>query len=1319
MKITSLHINGFGSFYNESITGLSPGLVLFQGNNEAGKSTLVGFIRTVLFGFPRANSQDAGYPPLAGGIHGGRIGLINSAGENFTVERKPGKGGGRVTVTGPDVNAGGSELLLQLMGGITYEVFKNIYAFSLSELQTINTLRAEGLKAVIYGASAGTAMLALQKANKQIKDRLESLYKPGGKNPFINTKISELEKIRMELREASKDLEIYDHSCIELSLVEKKIRSLHNDYLIVSRKKEKNDSYERLWPEWLGLEESEKALSELGQVVESFPENGIVMLDKDLSSLQNHQDHLFELQEELAKLQKEFKVLVVDDRILEHGPSISLLLEYRNEYIEKMKSLPMTIQEKKLVQSEIRDLVNSLGKNWSEETVLSTDRSLFIYEAVQRQEEEFIRIERKLATQEEIFSLKNEEYKKLAREEAVAMTSLNDFGEITTDFEEQIVMKLQHGRDEFAGAIRDIPKRKSELEQQQQQLERLIREIDQRWTEDDVNGFDSSIPAQKKVEDFALKFSHAEMELHDTEIICSTIKTNMDNTRKRHQEALSDLMDEPESKFISRDEIGILTSILNGLRSDLYKAEQLDLEIRHHEDRLSDKNQELKRLKEVEDDWPGIFKQTAWVSGSILLIISGAVALFGRPFEALVTGGVIALLAIIALFLLFRIERGKKRLFKANESRVTDKELEIKDIEAVLSEYRDHASEIKTAVCLNAKKAGLPESVTFEALNSIRDRAEKDVSAFEKRSSLSERVENLETDVKRHEKALNIAGEKKNKCQQSLQELEIDWKDYLKRIRLSPDLEPALMTVIFSKVEAARQQLNNIEILRNRIKEMNETRKKYFSLAEKIQSLAQFCKYSDEDFLAEIDRFFLKLKENEKLLEHYRNALHTLDEKRKQKDDAQKAVNEAQEALDEVLKEKSELSDNWRSWLKERGLPVDLSPKSAFEAIDRIDKCVEKINKRNKLDNDISNMQRDISKYQKDAAVILHKLERPLPEPEKLPMVVDELVSELDRSKGDFREKASISKQMEKTETQKKAVQAQINQCTQRIDNLLSECGAENESDFRNRGYLFSERKRLAEEIGTYEKNLRRISGETDIYTLKKKLKGLKLEEIKNEKDELAAKARDIEIDLEELRNRKAELKQTIETIKSADDIARLRSEEESVLSEIRQSAFDWARYAAAKFLIEKAREKYEKEQQPKVIHDAGSFFKKITASRYRSLFAPMGEDTIEVITSKDERKKTDELSRGTAEQLYLSIRFGYILNRAQNSEPLPVIMDDILVNFDPIRAREAAKAVLELSKDQQVLFFTCHPDTISIFKEIGPSIPLYLLEDGHFLGKE
>jgi uncharacterized protein YhaN len=40
------------------------------------------------------------------------------------------------------------------------------------------------------------------------------------------------------------------------------------------------------------------------------------------------------------------------------------------------------------------------------------------------------------------------------------------------------------------------------------------------------------------------------------------------------------------------------------------------------------------------------------------------------------------------------------------------------------------------------------------------------------------------------------------------------------------------------------------------------------------------------------------------------------------------------------------------------------------------------------------------------------------------------------------------------------------------------------------------------------------------------------------------------------------------------------------------------------------------------------------------------------------------------------------------------VLMDDVVVNFDPERRAGAVTAVAELSAIRQVLFFTCHPET-------------------------
>lgn len=51
MKIEHLHINGFGRLHNREIH-LTQGVTVLYGRNEAGKSTTLQFIRSMLFGIP-------------------------------------------------------------------------------------------------------------------------------------------------------------------------------------------------------------------------------------------------------------------------------------------------------------------------------------------------------------------------------------------------------------------------------------------------------------------------------------------------------------------------------------------------------------------------------------------------------------------------------------------------------------------------------------------------------------------------------------------------------------------------------------------------------------------------------------------------------------------------------------------------------------------------------------------------------------------------------------------------------------------------------------------------------------------------------------------------------------------------------------------------------------------------------------------------------------------------------------------------------------------------------------------------------------------
>ena len=65
MKITDIHVGGFGVWSDLQLRGLSPRATVFYGANEAGKSTLMQFVRSVLYGYS-AETRKRYFPPLGG-----------------------------------------------------------------------------------------------------------------------------------------------------------------------------------------------------------------------------------------------------------------------------------------------------------------------------------------------------------------------------------------------------------------------------------------------------------------------------------------------------------------------------------------------------------------------------------------------------------------------------------------------------------------------------------------------------------------------------------------------------------------------------------------------------------------------------------------------------------------------------------------------------------------------------------------------------------------------------------------------------------------------------------------------------------------------------------------------------------------------------------------------------------------------------------------------------------------------------------------------------------------------------------------------------
>jgi len=100
-------------------------------------------------------------------------------------------------------------------------------------------------------------------------------------------------------------------------------------------------------------------------------------------------------------------------------------------------------------------------------------------------------------------------------------------------------------------------------------------------------------------------------------------------------------------------------------------------------------------------------------------------------------------------------------------------------------------------------------------------------------------------------------------------------------------------------------------------------------------------------------------------------------------------------------------------------------------------------------------------------------------------------------------------------------------------------------------------------------------------------------------------------------------------------------------------------------------------------------------------------------VSSGGQRLDAGLLSRGTVEQLYLCLRLALAESYAERAVALPIVLDDVLVNFDPRRSAAMAGVIAEVAARHQVIAFTCHPHAADLLRQaaVSAASPARLVE--------
>lgn len=196
--------------------------------------------------------------------------------------------------------------------------------------------------------------------------------------------------------------------------------------------------------------------------------------------------------------------------------------------------------------------------------------------------------------------------------------------------------------------------------------------------------------------------------------------------------------------------------------------------------------------------------------------------------------------------------------------------------------------------------------------------------------------------------------------------------------------------------------------------------------------------------------------------------------------------------------------------------------------------------------------------------------------------------------------------------------------------------------------------------------------------------------------------------ELEAANQELAEAKKAFAAVSDAARAADLEQDAQADFALAAASVTEYARTALAATILRRAIAEHGERHRGPLLRRATDLLRLMTDGAYVELATASDGDRQILVVQREggEHYRVAQLSDGTRDQLYLALRLAGIEHQLRESvEPMPVVLDDVLVHFDDGRAAAAIRALGALGERTQVLLFTHHERVVeTVEREAGPT---------------
>ena len=433
-----------------------------------------------------------------------------------------------------------------------------------------------------------------------------------------------------------------------------------------------------------------------------------------------------------------------------------------------------------------------------------------------------------------------------------------------------------------------------------------------------------------------------------------------------------------------------------------------------------------------------------------------------------------------------------------------------------------------------------------------------------------------------------------------------------------------------------------------------------------------------------------------------------------------KLTREVSESVDRVRNGQDELA-RWRSeWhlaMEVLRLPSDASPDAAATFVATFTELVNQQQQSEQLLERIAGIDADHQRFQiafqsfceevapdlanLDVAAAIASLQGRLRASQRQDAIRHEQTAKKNQAQIQLKQAVEYRNQGDRLLTE---LCAEANLVRSQPEHSAGDAIALTEATFQELDFVASRsqhRKVIEEKINRTHARLTELSGDSELVPFINHVRLQSIDGLTLRVQELEAEMNRIVAERDQLNRQLGGIEMKLGQMGGSAEAVDAEELRQQCLAQIRSDAEEYVRLKLAGSVLHVAIERYREKIRGPVLKIASGLFRELTIGSFEGLRVDEDDNhqpiLVGIRSSDLEAIDVSGMSEGTCDQLYLALRLASLQVEAAPRSELPLIIDDILIQFDDARAMAALSVLMRMSQHRQVIFFTHHKHLLDL----------------------